>query len=211
MSTKASKTITWAIIGGILVIMLLGGGCTACGTYNSLVTQQEDVDKAWGNVENQYQRRADLIPNLVASVKGYATHESTTLEAVTDARAGLGSALEAVNRLNGDSASYSPQAMNAYTQAQQRLQSALGLYVNAVHEAYPDLKANENFMSLQDELAGTENRIATERTRYNESVRSYNVNVRRFPNNIFAGMFGFSTREMFAAEEGASRAPRVEF
>ena len=206
-----TKTIIWAVIGGILVIMLLGGGCTACGTYNSLVTQQEDVDKAWGNVENQYQRRADLIPNLVASVKGYAAHESTTLEAVTDARAGLGSALEAVNRLNADSASYSPQAMSAYTQAQQRLQSALGIYVNAVREAYPDLKANENFMALQDELAGTENRIATERTRFNESVRAYNVNVRRFPNNIFAGMFGFSTREMFAAEEGESHAPKVDF
>lgn len=211
MAAKSSKIIVWAVVGAFLVIVLLGGGCTACSTYNSLVTQQENVDNAWGNVENQYQRRADLIPNLVASVKGYAAHESTTLEAVTDARAGLGSALEAVNKLNADSASYSPEAMTQYTQAQQKLQSALGLYVNAVHEAYPDLKANENFMSLQDELAGTENRIATERTRYNESVKSYNVNVRRFPANIFAGMFGFTTRQMFAAEEGAQRAPKVEF
>lgn len=211
MSTKVTKTITWAVIGTLLVILLLGGGCTACSTYNSLVTQQEDVDKAWGNVENQYQRRADLIPNLVASVKGYAEHEATTFEAVTDARSGLGSALQAVKALNADSASYSPEAMNAYTQAQQKLQSALGIYVNAVREAYPDLKANESFMSLQDELAGTENRIATERNRYNESVKGYNVNVRRFPNNIFAGMFGFSVRQMFAAEEGAQHAPKVEF
>lgn len=209
--SKVSKSITWAIVGTFLVILLLGGGCTACSTYNSLVGDQETVDQAWGNVENQYQRRADLIPNLVASVKGYAAHEATTFEAVTDARAGLGSALEAVKNLNADSASYSPQAMTQYTQAQQRLQSALGLYVNAVHEAYPDLKANENFMSLQDELAGTENRIATERTRYNSTVKEYNVKVRRFPNNIFAGMFGFSTREMFEAEEGARQAPVVEF
>lgn len=208
---KNSKIIVWSVVGVFLVIVLLGGGCTACSTYNSLVTQQESVDNAWGNVENQYQRRADLIPNLVASVKGYAAHESTTLEAVTDARAGLGSALEAVNKLNADSASYNPEAMTQYTQAQQKLQSALGLYVNAVHEAYPDLKANENFMSLQDELAGTENRIATERTRYNESVKTYNVNVRRFPANIFAGMFGFTTRQMFEAERGAQYAPKVEF
>ncbi|MDE6450163.1 MAG: LemA family protein, partial [Muribaculaceae bacterium] len=122
-----------------------------------------------------------------------------------------GSALQAVKAINADSASYSPETMNAYTQAQQKLQSALGLYVNAVREAYPDLKANENFMSLQDELAGTENRISTERTRYNDAVKGYNVSVRRFPNNIFAGMFGFSTRQMFAAEEGAQRAPKVEF
>lgn len=211
MSTNLTKTITWSVIGTLLVILLLGGGCTACSTYNSLVGQQEDVDKAWGNVENQYQRRADLIPNLVASVKGYAVHESTTFEAVTDARAGLGSALQAVKALNADSASYSPSAMEAYTQAQQKLQSQLGLYINAVHEAYPDLKANENFMSLQDELAGTENRIATERTRYNDCVKDYNVKVRSFPNNIFAGWFGFSTREMFKAEEGAQHAPKVEF
>lgn len=212
MSKNTAKTIiTWAVIGTLLVILLLGGGCTACVTYNSLVTKQEDVNKAWSNVENQYQRRSDLIPNLVASVKGYAEHEATTFEAVTDARAGLGSALEAVKNLNSDSASYTPEAMNAYSQAQQRLQSALGLYVNAVHEAYPDLKANENFMSLQDELAGTENRIATERNRYNEEVKKYNVSVRRFPNNIFAGWFGFDTREMFAADEGTHVAPKVEF
>ncbi|MCM1450259.1 MAG: LemA family protein [Clostridiales bacterium] len=205
------KGILWSIIGSLLLIILLGGGCSACSTYNSLVGQEESVDQAWANVENQYQRRADLIPNLVSTVKGYASHEATTFEAVTDARAGLGSALEAVNKLNADSASYSPQAMAQYSQAQQKLQSALGLYVNAVHEAYPDLKANENFMSLQDELAGTENRIATERTRYNESVKGYNVSVRRFPNNIFAGMFGFSTRQAFAAEESAQHAPKVEF
>ena len=205
------KGYIWAIVGVIAVVFLLGGGCTACSTYNSMVSEEEGVDRAWGNVENQYQRRADLIPNLVATVKGYAEHESTTLEAVTDARAGLGSALQAVKDLNADSASYSPTAMQNFAQAQQKLQSALGVYVNAVHEAYPDLKANENFKSLQDELAGTENRISTERNRYNDAVKEYNIMVRRFPNSIFAGMFGFSKREMFAAEEGAKYAPKVEF
>ncbi len=205
------KGIIWTIVGIFAVILLLGGGCTACSTYNSLVTDEENVDRAWGNVENQYQRRADLIPNLVATVKGYAEHESTTLEAVTDARAGLGSALQAVKNLNADSATYTPSAMQSFTEAQRQLQSALSVYVNAVHEAYPDLKANENFKSLQDELAGTENRISTERNRYNDAVQTYNVKVRRFPNSIFAGMFGFSKREMFAAEEGAQHAPKVEF
>lgn len=205
------KTIIWAIVGTILALTLLGGGCTACTTYNSLVNSQEDVNKAWGNVEATYQRRADLIPNLVASVKGYTAHEANTQEAVTDARAGLGSALQAVRDLNADSANVSQASMQAYTGAQQRLQGALGLYINAVHEAYPDLKANENFLSLQDELAGTENRITVERTRYNAVVKEYNVAVRRFPNNIFAGMFGFSTREMFEAEESANKAPVVEF
>lgn len=205
------KWIILAVVGTILTIVLLGGGCTACTTYNNLVGSQETVDQAWANVENQYQRRADLIPNLVATVKGYAEHESTTLTAVTDARAGLGSALEAVKSLNADSAAHSESGMASYSAAQQRLQGALGLYINAVHEAYPDLKANTNFIELQDELAGTENRVATERTRYNDIVKEYNVKVRRFPNNIFAGMFGFDKRPMFQAEEGAQHAPKVVF
>lgn len=205
------KGIIWTIVGVCFAILLLGGGCTACSTYNSLVNDEENVDRTWGNVENQYQRRADLIPNLVATVKGYAEHESTTLEAVTDARAGLGSALQAVKNLNADSATYTPSAMQSFSEAQRQLQSALNVYVNAVHEAYPDLKANENFKSLQDELAGTENRISTERNRYNDAVQTYNVKVRRFPNSIFAGMFGFSKREMFTAEEDARHAPKVEF
>lgn len=205
------KYLIWGIVGTLLAIVLLGGGCTACSTYNNLVSSEEKVDQAWGNVENQYQRRADLIPNLVASVKGYSAHEANTLEAVTDARAGLGSALQAVRDLKSDSVTTSPAAMQAYQGAQQRLQGALGLYINAVHEAYPDLKANENFLSLQDELAGTENRVAVERTRYNDLVQQYNVAVRRFPNNLFAGMFGFSTRQMFAADPQASQAPKVEF
>lgn len=206
-----NKTILWSIVGGILALLLLGGGCTACTTYNTLVTQEEDVDNAWANVEAQYQRRADLIPNLVASVKGYTAHEADVQAAVTDARAGLGSALDAVKGINADDANATPEAMRKYQQAQQRLQGACDIYINAVHEAYPDLKANENFLSLQDELAGTENRVTTERTRYNARVKEYNVSVRRFPNNIFAGMFGFTTREQFEAEEGASQAPVVEF
>lgn len=173
-----------------------------------MVSAQQSVDKQWGNVENAYQRRADLIPNLVNTVKGYAEHEKSTLQNVTDARAGL---TQAYNDATASQADASPENVAAYQQAQEKLNSALNVYVNAVREAYPDLKANENFLGLQAELEQTENRVATERKRYNDEVEKYNVKVLRFPGNIFASMFGFQKRDMFKAEAGAERAPKVEF
>jgi LemA protein len=173
-----------------------------------MVSANQAVEKQWGQVENQYQRRADLIPNLVNTVKGYASHESETLESVTSARAGLSQAYNDVNSVSSDDAQ---QNVEAYQQRQNALKSALDIYVNAVHEAYPELKANENFLNLQAQLEGTENRISTERMRYNEVVETYNNKVLRFPGNIFAGMFGFDKKDMFKADEGAKTAPKVEF
>lgn len=200
------KVIVPAII--VLVIAVLCG--MGCSNYNSLVTAEQDVDKAQADVQTQYQRRYDLIPNLVETVKGYAAHESTTLQNVTNARAGIApvdttgvmqAAREALNAPNE----------NAYAQALRQLSSQFSVYVNAVREAYPDLKANEQFMGLQDQLEGTENRIATYRSRYNEAVRDYNLKVKRFPGNIFAGIFGFSPKEQFEADAEAQSAPKVQF
>lgn len=200
------KVIVPAII--VLVIAVLCG--MGCSNYNSLVTAEQDVDKAQADVQTQYQRRYDLIPNLVETVKGYAAHESTTLQNVTNARAGIApvdttgvmqAAREALNAPNE----------NAYAQALRQLSSQFSVYVNAVHEAYPDLKANEQFMGLQDQLEGTENRIATYRSRYNEAVRDYNLKVKRFPGNIFAGLFGFSAKEQYEADAEAQNAPKVQF
>lgn len=189
----------------LLIVVLCFGGCSS---YNGLVKSSQAVDKQWGNVENAYQRRADLIPNLVNTVKGYAEHESTTLQKVTDARVGLS---EAYNKANATKAGDSQENIAAYQKAQSDLSGALDIYVNAVREAYPDLKANTNFENLQVQLEGTENRVATERKRYNDMVEAYNVKVLSFPNNMFASMFGFHKRDMFHAEEGAQRAPKVEF
>ncbi len=200
---KKSLIIT-AVIAFIVVVLGFGG----CSSYNGMVQAQQAVDKQWGNVENAYQRRADLIPNLVNTVKGYASHEKSTLENVTNARAGLSQAYNEANAMAGEGA---PTDIAAYQQAQSKLKGALDIYVNAVREAYPDLKANQNFMALQAELEQTENRVATERKRYNDAVEAYNVKVLRFPGNIFAAMFGFDKRDMFRADEGASKAPKVEF
>lgn len=200
------KAYVWGgIIAAVILFLFIGG----CASYNGLVEQEQTVDAAWGNVENQYQRRMDLIPNLVQTVKGYASHESQTLQGVTDARAGLQSAYDAASRLPRGTEAQAD--IDNYQQAQSRLKGALDIYVNAVHEAYPDLKANQNFLDLQAQLEGTENRVSTERTRYNEAVKQYNTNVLRFPGRLFAGMFGFEKRDMFRAEEGAQRAPKVEF
>jgi LemA protein len=193
-------------IGVAVVLLLLAGG--GCSQYNGMVSANQAVEKQWGQVENQYQRRADLIPNLVNTVKGYASHESETLEALSSARAGLSQAYNDVNNVSSDDAQ---QNVEAYQQRQNALKSALDIYVNAVHEAYPELKANENFLNLQAQLEGTENRISTERMRYNEVVETYNNKVLRFPGNIFAGMFGFDKKDMFKADEGAKTAPKVEF
>lgn len=177
---------------------------TSCN-YNSLVEKEQKVDQAWAQVENQYQRRADLIPNLVNTVKGYAEHESSTLEAVTNARAGLTKAYEASQSVEN------PQEnIELFQQAQSALKGALDIYVNAVREAYPDLKANTNFMALQTQLEGTENRIATERKRYTEAVLEYNTSIKKFPTTIYAGWFGFKEKQQFKAEPGANKAPEVK-
>ncbi len=203
------KKSTIGIIAAVVVVLLLGAA--GCSSYNGMVSADEEVNQAWGNVENQYQRRADLIPNLVNTVKGYAAHESSTLQSLTEARAGLSKAYNDAQAIDGEQAQTSAENFDKFQAAQDKLKSALNVYVNAVHEAYPDLKANQNFMDLQTQLEGTENRIATERTRYNESVKTYNVKIRRFPASIFAGMFGFDQKSMFKAAEGAQNAPTVEF
>lgn len=199
------KSYIVGIVIALLLVFLFAGGCSS---YNGMVDADQAVKKQWGQVENQYQRRADLIPNLVNTVKGYAAHESTTLQNVTDARAGLTKAYNDANAISGDSAQAN---IAAYQQAQSNLRGALDIYVNAVREAYPDLKANTNFMNLQEQLESTENRIATERHRYNEDVETYNKKVLRFPGSIWASMFNFEPKEMFQAEEGANKAPKVEF
>lgn len=199
------KSVVITIVVAVLLVFLFAGGCSG---YNGMVKSQQSVEKQWGNVENAYQRRADLIPNLVNTVKGYAEHEAQVQETVTAARAGYDRAFEAVKALPADSANIGSAA---YRRAQDQLGQAGRLYINAVHEAYPDLKANENFLDLQAQLEQTENRVATERKRYNEVVEQYNVKVMSFPNNLLAGMFGFDRREMFRAEEGASQAPKVQF
>ncbi len=188
-----------------MVAVLALSSLTSCN-YNSLVEKQQQVDQSWAQVENQYQRRADLIPNIVNTVKGYAEHESSTLEAVTNARAGLTKAYDAAQSVEN------PQEnIEQYQQAQSALKGALDIYVNAVREAYPDLKANTNFMALQTELEGTENRISTERKRYTEAVMEYNTSIKKFPTNIYAGWFGFKEKPQFKAEAGAQKAPEVKF
>lgn len=173
----------------------------AIGVYNSLVSAQEDVSSAWGQVENVYQRRADLIPNLVSTVKGYAAHEKSTFEEVTRARANAG----AVNGGN-----LTPEELQHYQEAQGQVTSALNRLL-VVAENYPELKANENFLDLQAQLEGTENRIAEARRVFNEAAKKYNRKVRFFPSNIIASMFGFEKKGYFEAEAGANRPPKVEF
>lgn len=196
------------IIGIVILLLVVILGFGGCSSYNGMVDADQAVKKQWGQVENQYQRRADLIPNLVNTVKGYAAHESETLQGVTDARAGLTKAYNDANAISGDSAQAN---LAAYQQAQSNLRGALDIYVNAVREAYPDLKANTNFLNLQEQLESTENRIATERRRYNEDVETYNKKVLRFPGSIWASIFNFEPKEMFQADEGARTAPKVEF
>ena len=171
--------------------------------YNSLVEDQQGVDQAWAEVENQYQRRADLIPNLVNTVKGYAKHESSTLEKVTEARAKATSITISPENLNEENLARFQQAQNGLTGA---LKSLL-----AVSEAYPDLKANQNFRDLQTQLEGTENRITTARGRYTEAVRNYNTAIKKFPTLIYAGILGFKPKPQFSAEAGAEKAPEVNF
>ena len=187
----------WIITGivGFLFLFIVMPGCVALKSYNNLVTLNESIEGSWAQVENVLQRRYDLIPNLVNTVKGYAKHEKSLLEEVTRLRSQWGAAKSADQKIA----------------ASQGLEGALSRLMVVV-ERYPDLKANQNFLKLQDELAGTENRIAVERMRYNEVVRSYNITTRRFPSNIIAGMFGFEKKDVyFEAAEGAKAVPKVEF
>ena len=186
-----------------VAVVLLGCIVWVKNAYNSLVTSDENAQSAWSQVENVYQRRADLIPNLVATVKGYAAHESETLESVVAARA-------KATQVTIDPANLSADEIAKYNEAQGELGSALGKLL-MIQENYPDLKANQNFRDLQAQLEGTENRIATERMKFNQAVKDYNTLIRRFPNNIFASMFGFEKKGYFEANAGAENAPKVEF
>lgn len=192
-------TITLLVIG-VLILIMVGGTLT---TYNGLIAKDEAVATAWGNIQSQYQRRADLIPNLVSNVKGYAKHESETLESVMAARA-------KATQITVNADNLTPEKLKQYQAAQGELSQALGRLM-AVSENYPNLKANENFSELQAQLEGTENRINESRQIYNSAVQTYNVSVRRFPANIVAGMFGFDKKNQFEAEAGAEKAPKVEF
>ena len=191
------KRNTIIIIAAIVAIV---GYCMS--SYNTLVGQDEAVGTAWSNVENQYQR-VDLIPNLVNTVKGYASHEKETFEAVVSARA-------KATQTTVDIDDLTPEKIAAYQKAQGELGSALGRLL-AITENYPELKANENFKELQAQLEGTENRISTERHKFNEVAKTYNTSIRRFPKNIIASMFGFEKRPYFEAQEGAEKAPEVKF
>lgn len=183
--------------------IILGTATLSSCNYNSLVEEQQGVDQAWAEVENQYQRRADLIPNLVNTVKGYSSHEEETLVKVTEARAQATS-------ININADNLDEETLAKFQEAQNQLTSALKSLLS-VAEAYPDLKANESFLNLQTQLEGTENRITIARRNYTEAVRDYNTQIKKFPTNIYAGWFGFKPKPQFAASSGAERAPEVNF
>ena len=197
-----SKTVGCLVVAAVLVVLALFG----VGTYNSLVNSREAVDAQWSNVQSSYQRRADLIPNLVATVRGAAQFEQTTLTQVVEARSRVGQvqAQAPADILND------PQRFAQFQQAQDQLSSALSRLLVVV-ERYPELKAVQGFQDLMVQLEGTENRINVERRRFNEVAQSYNAQIRRFPAALFAGMFGFSPRPYFQSQPGAETAPRVDF
>jgi LemA protein len=192
------KTVRLSFFVALFASVLL----SSC-SYNSMVEKQEAVSSQWGQVQNAYQRRADLIPNLVNTVKGYAAHEEQTLTAVIEARA-------KATQMSISADDLTEENIQKYQQAQGQLSAALGKLM-VVQEQYPDLKANQNFMALQDELAGTENRISVERNKYNTVVQDYNGYIRKFPQVIWAGWFGFSKKGYFEAEAGSQTAPTVQF
>ena len=185
-----------------LLLLVVAMSLQSCN-YNALVEQDENVDNAWAEVDNQYQRRMDLIPNLVATVQGYVKHEEATLTSVVEARSKASSITLNANEL-------SDEALANFQAAQDELSRGLGRLM-AVAESYPDLKANENFMALQDQIEGTENRIAVARRNFNEAAQEYNANIRKFPTVIYAGWFGFEKKPYFKAQAGAETAPRVQF
>ena len=189
-------------ISKLLVVLVALVSLNSCG-YNTMTEKEEAVNKAWSNVENQYQRRSDLIPNLVNTVKGYAQHEQNTLTAVLEARS-------KATQITVNAEELTPEKLKEYQAAQGQVTSALGKLL-AITEAYPDLKANENFKELQAQLEGTENRISVERRNFNEVVGDYNTYIRKFPQNIIASIFGFEKRAYFEAEAGSEKAPKVEF
>ncbi len=188
----------WIWIGVVAVVAIF-----FYATYNGFVNREEGLKSAWSNVETQYQRRADLIPNLVSTVKGYAAHETQTLNDVTEARARATS-------INLSADDLTPERLAQFQRAQAEVRSALGRLI-AVSESYPDLKANQNFLELQAQLEGTENRIAVARKDFNAAAQQYNVSVRRFPANLVARMFGFEQKPYFESAEGAAAAPQVTF
>lgn len=189
----------WLIPVAILLILAVLGG----KSYNTMIEMRNATEKQWANVESAYQRRADLIPNLVNTVKGYAEHEKSTLEAVIKARA-------SATQVKIDPSNITPEQMAKFQQAQQGLGGALGRLLVSV-EKYPELKADKNFLELQSQLEGTENRIKIERDRFNEAVNVFNKHIKRFPGNMLAGMFGFKEMVRFQADKGAAKAPKVDF
>lgn len=195
----STKNLTLIVIAAVLLIL---GGC-GCSGYNSMVKLDENVKGKWGNVQSEYQRRTDLIPNLVNTVKGAANFEQETLTRVMEARAKATS-------VNIDANNLSPDKIAQFNQAQGQVSSALSRLLVAV-EAYPDLKANQNFRDLQTQLEGTENRIKVSRNDFNTAVQEYNSTIRRFPNNLFAGIFNFNTKGYFESQPGSDRAPEVKF
>mgnify|MGYP003499268660 FL=1 len=193
------STIIWIAVA----VVILGSFVWVKNVYNKLVSADENTQSMWSQVENVYQRRADLIPNLVATVKGYAAHESETLENVVAARA-------RATQVTVDPSDLTSESVEKFNEAQGELSTALGKLL-LIQENYPDLKANENFRDLQAQLEGTENRIATERMKFNQAVKDYNTNIRRFPSNIIASVFGFEQKGYFEAQAGSETAPKVEF
>ena len=192
------KKSTIIIIAAVVLIAI-----ASVSAYNGLVSKEEGVKNAWSNVENQYQRRSDLIPNLVNTVKGYASHEQETFQSVTEARSKATQMSVAMDDLT-------PEKLQAYQEAQGEVGRALGRLL-AISENYPELKANENFKELQAQLEGTENRIAVERRKFNETVRQYNTSIRKFPLNLFAAIFGFGQSAYFEADESSREVPEVTF
>jgi LemA protein len=194
-----SSRIIWIVVIAVIVIILFKG----CGQYNNLVTLREQVNRDWSNVENVYQRRADLIPNLVNTVKGYATHEQTTFTQVVEARS-------KATQVKIDASNMTDADLQRFQAAQGEVSSALSRLL-AVAEAYPDLKANQNFLELQAQLEGTENRITVARRDFNSTATTYNTAIKKFPVVIYAGMLGFKDRPYFQAAPGAQEAPKVQF
>jgi LemA protein len=193
------KFLPW-IIGAVILFGIYGW---VKGINNTAVTLNQNIEESWGNVQTAYQRRNDLIPNIVSTVKGYAEHEKSTLTAVIEARA-------KATQTTVDPANITPEQLEAFNKAQSGVSSSLSRLLVSV-EQYPNLKADQNFLKLQDELASTENQILTARTRFNEAVKPYNNHIKTFPNSLFAGLFGFKEKAYFNAVEGADKAPEVKF